>query len=200
MWPSKVLWCGLLASLPWLMVGEKQANGADVELKGMQFYCPDTITELRTKLQAIEGVTNVEIDRGDGSTKFKAATPAATNAALAAVAGIGLYGVPKIDGQPAKFPITAIPADSKAPRVVFRNVQLGCRAGSNGVAKALEKIEAVGTIDCDQKTNTVVITARGDDPLVVAELQAALNVAGFNAVWAQDATGIPSKGKTTKGK
>jgi len=169
------------------------ARAADVQLKGLHLCCANCVSILESALGEVTGVSKVTVDRGAASAEFKTTGADVTAKALAAVGKAGLYAAVVVDGKPSAFPQEAVKAGATAERIVFEQVHLCCRACTNGVVRALEKDDALGIIECNQKDHTVVIAAKGGSTLDLAKIQAALNKAGYHAKLKSEPAAEPKK-------
>jgi copper chaperone CopZ len=181
---SRSLFCAMIAVGCMTAV---PARAADVQLKGLHLCCANCVSVLEGALGEVTGVSKVTVDRGAASCEFKATDAATVSKALTAIGKAGMYASVTVDGKPGVFPQENVKAGTTADKVVFEQVHLCCRACTNGVVRALEKDEALGIIECNQKDYTVLISAKGGSMLDVAKIQAALNKAGYHAKVKADA-------------
>lgn len=170
-----LVWAGVIAVAAFAPVGAVAAAETKVELKSVHMCCGGCAAEVADILGKVEGVTAVATDKAAKTATFTAASDAAAQKALDALAAGGFHG------DPGKDKSYAFPADSGVKAGTVKSLTVtGFHNSCGGCVKsfrdALKGVKGVAGDSAKSKVTTAEVTGEFD----AAELVKALNKAGFH--------------------
>lgn len=147
--------------LGWAVLGSGSvAAGERIELRRICLCCEECERTLFETLDAVAGVSQVEIDREASRAEFRVVEDEDRAQALEALAAAGFHAEVWHRGKRWAMPLESLDIELRQDRVVFRGVHLCCAGCARTVARAYQKLPEVQAVDCDLKQGTVTLTGQ----------------------------------------
>lgn len=154
------------------------AQAGQVSVTGVHICCGNCVRAANDALKGVEGVSDVAVNQPAKSVTFTAASDAAAEAGVKALADAGFGGAAKHGDKDVAFPASGAQAGAKADSVTLTGVHLCCGGCVNAATRAVKDVAGVTDAKGDQRARTITITGNSVE---VAKAVEALNKAGFFA-------------------
>ena len=160
-----------------VLCASSAVGAGEVTVSGLHICCGACVKAIDKALAAVDGVSDVDVDREAKELHFQVGDAETGRAALKAVVKAGYFGQAKYDGRGVDMPHGDVEKDAKADRVVFENVHICCKGCAKAIAESVKDKKSVAAVDCDTKKGTVAFN--GTD-MNLAKLLEALHKSGFH--------------------
>jgi copper chaperone CopZ len=160
-------------ALAGLCVG--RAPAGQVEVKGVHICCPACANAVKAALGKVDGVSDVNAEKGKPVT-FTAKDDKAAEAGVKALLDKGFFGTATVDDKELKVETDAPKKGDKADEITITGVHICCPGCANAAKTVLSKVEGVSSVDA-AKGKPVTVKGKDVDKSTVLE---ALHKGGFN--------------------